>query len=443
MSIQVANIDLSAAVVGTVGAIPLGQSMPPPTIAQQMQPQAMIVAQLVVFNESGCGLTLTFPVSRETLTCPAGGWRQIAVPPNEISLQYQVTYVLPNAPVSQLLVDLYLPGEAPDSIGTLGNSPIGVAGTVQTTTVNQVINTGQPAPTPVVEGQPSGAGASQLLLNNDGSGLLGGGNIAFNASGDFTSMPSDAIPVSAIGPGALDSDVTIGGGQVTSAVANATAATGASQLTGDATHHLIASWLAGSSRLQIGPDTNLFPQALALVYMDSGGTHRVGLVINADESGSVGGPFGLSLAWDSSGNLATIGGVAATGFGTPIIVAQALEVQVSDTLQHTIINYTPSVTGMYRVNATVGTTIGSVINPKLTVNAEGGDSLTSLSFAFPTAALSLMSGGSAGTFPTGNDFPMLPATFRAHGGNPIQVTFQNTDGGSGSFFVSIVIERLT
>lgn len=124
MSVQVANISLASAVIGTTGTIPLSQVTPPPTIAQQMRPQAERGPNLFVWNESGCGLTCLFPLTRATFTIPAGGWRQVAVPPGEESLSYVVTYVIPNAPVSSLLADLYQIGEELDTIGVLGNSPM-------------------------------------------------------------------------------------------------------------------------------------------------------------------------------------------------------------------------------------------------------------------------------------------------------------------------------
>lgn len=111
MSAQVANIDLSAAVVGTSGSILIGQSLPPATIHQQMNPQAAPRPELLVFNESGCGLTCMWPTSRETFTIPAGQWRRLCIPPGETELFYTVLYVLRNAPVAVLLADLCYVGE--------------------------------------------------------------------------------------------------------------------------------------------------------------------------------------------------------------------------------------------------------------------------------------------------------------------------------------------
>lgn len=143
MSTQVAAINLGGAAVGTAGSIPLGQVTPPPTLSQQMRPNDYTGSTLFIWNESGAGLTCLWPNSRETFTLPAGQWRPLKIPPDEEQLHYLVTYVIPNAPVSLLLADLYLPGEQIDPLGILGNSP--VAGTVATTPVPLYFNVKDPA----------------------------------------------------------------------------------------------------------------------------------------------------------------------------------------------------------------------------------------------------------------------------------------------------------
>jgi hypothetical protein len=167
MSTQIANISLVGAVVGvTTGTIPLGRSIPPPTIAQQMRPQQTAGSTLFVWNESGCGLSCLFPLSGESFTLPAGQWRQLQVPPGEESLLYVVSYILPNAPISLLLADLYLPGEPIDPMGVLGNSPIGLSGAVPVS-VSSVANDGNPVPTTFVESTPQG-GIQTTNITNDG-----------------------------------------------------------------------------------------------------------------------------------------------------------------------------------------------------------------------------------------------------------------------------------
>lgn len=165
MSIQVANQDLSTAVVGTKGTIQLG-AIPPPTIGDQMRPHAAQYAVLYIMNESACGLTCTFPVTGETFTVAAGAWKEIAVPANETQLNYQVIYLLTGPIVSRLLADLYLPGEHRDSIGVLGNSPVGA----NLSTAQQLVNDGQPPGQNIIEATPND-GVPRWGDNNDGSGF--------------------------------------------------------------------------------------------------------------------------------------------------------------------------------------------------------------------------------------------------------------------------------
>lgn len=139
MSRQIANVNLSAATVGTTGKITI-PSMPPTPIAAQMAPQRWSGATLILLNESGCGLTCMFPVSQETFTLAAGHWKQIHVPPDEAELDYTVAYVVPNQLVSQLFADLYLPGEVLDSVGSLGNSPFAMGGTLSTYTQQRLVS---------------------------------------------------------------------------------------------------------------------------------------------------------------------------------------------------------------------------------------------------------------------------------------------------------------
>ena len=143
MSVQVANIDLSTAVVGTTGSIQIGQSLPPSTLVQQMNPQIAPRPELQVFNESGCGLTCMWPTTRETFTIPAGQWRRLYLPPGETQLMYVVIYVLPNAPVSRLIADLYYVGELHDYVGVLGNSPVNGGSVVSNGTAEFLQGSGQ------------------------------------------------------------------------------------------------------------------------------------------------------------------------------------------------------------------------------------------------------------------------------------------------------------
>src|SRR5260221_4980965 len=123
MSFNIPMTSLVGAVVGQTGSIPI------PTNA--FTPSAFSAderSHIRLFNESGCGLLITTQVEQQNINVPAGNWPMIDVSPTEKALLYQVLYVLPGAPVAQLLGTYYVPGEPIDDVGPLGNSPIGIGG---------------------------------------------------------------------------------------------------------------------------------------------------------------------------------------------------------------------------------------------------------------------------------------------------------------------------
>lgn len=138
------TIDLGSAVVGSTGTLDwqrlTGQSSHPafygPNTIKGSRGNA---AHIQLFNESGAGLTIQFP-SGDNLFIPAGGWLPWELDPSVTSLQYTVVYLIPNAPVSQLVAVYYFPHETPPNIPILGNSPVGIGGTVTTSSSNLVYN---------------------------------------------------------------------------------------------------------------------------------------------------------------------------------------------------------------------------------------------------------------------------------------------------------------
>src|SRR5260221_2936103 len=106
MSIQVANVNQSGATVGQVGQlVNLKPMLPPPTLAQQMRPNdnADSQAHLVIFNETGCLLTLFLPESKQSKTVPSGRWWELPVPPHETAVNYLVLAVAANPLFNSLL----------------------------------------------------------------------------------------------------------------------------------------------------------------------------------------------------------------------------------------------------------------------------------------------------------------------------------------------------
>lgn len=108
-------------------------------------------AHLVMLNESGCGLQCSFQPSHSMMYLAAGAWTNAVIPYGDNALDIQVIYVLPNAPVSQLLLTYYSPQEKTPEMLVLGNSPVGIGGTVQTSSVQTLSNEGNAANTLVID----------------------------------------------------------------------------------------------------------------------------------------------------------------------------------------------------------------------------------------------------------------------------------------------------
>jgi len=128
MSQAIPQTDMSNLTVGATGNI----NMPSVTSDKGYT--------LILFNESGCGLKIQFLTSGDSDNVPAGAWRTYTLSAAEERITWTVIYVLPGAPVSLLLGTIYLPGEKVPAIGTLGNSPIGIGGSVSTSGVQTLSN---------------------------------------------------------------------------------------------------------------------------------------------------------------------------------------------------------------------------------------------------------------------------------------------------------------
>src|SRR5258706_2080282 len=131
MSIGLPTFDMSTLAVGQVGNITfqnaLGITADPGNLYKP--------AHLLIHNESGSGVLVNFQTGGDSFHLPAGGWRVEAMTPGEAGITFLVEYKLPNPPVQLFLVTYYAPGEMVPDPGVLGNSPIGIGGCVQTSSV--------------------------------------------------------------------------------------------------------------------------------------------------------------------------------------------------------------------------------------------------------------------------------------------------------------------
>lgn len=185
-------------------------------------------SSLLICNESSFFLKLTVGQAGDTLVVQP--WYNLLIrhldPMQDIQWSQDGALQSGSAPASLVYIIRYDPREYVSdnwnqSLSSRLNN-VGNAAAVSSSATS-VQNDGAAAGTTVVEGTPTGAGSSDLLLTNDGQATLGGGKLKINASGVVTLIPAGAIPASGvasgypaadIGAGALPAGVTIAEGQV-------------------------------------------------------------------------------------------------------------------------------------------------------------------------------------------------------------------------------------
>lgn len=119
-------------------------------------------------------------------------------PANQVNWTVTASLQSGSAPASMVFVELYDPAEDVSDLlsgSIFRQSNVGNAAAVSAS-ANAVQNDGNVAGTTVVEGTPSGAGSSQLLLTNDGKATLGGGHLTIDAAGNITAAAVSATSLS-------------------------------------------------------------------------------------------------------------------------------------------------------------------------------------------------------------------------------------------------------
>lgn len=155
---------------------------------------------ITFYNESIYGLALTLS-DGISYYLPAGMGRNIQInqPSAKITWTILTTLVIAaggTAPANIVTIEELDPSDTPSTSGLfiLAGGVLSVGNLVLI--ADQTINDGNPAGTTVVEGKPSGASGSQLLWNNDGSGIFGGGRVTVGNTGAETyTVPLGALPI--------------------------------------------------------------------------------------------------------------------------------------------------------------------------------------------------------------------------------------------------------
>jgi hypothetical protein len=160
-------VDLTTASVGTTGTILLdnvGMSASPSLLKSGKQ------AHIRFFNESGSGLRIKDDQGTIGDTLPAGGWVTFTLSPSTQKILWTVLYQLPSPPVTQLHTTYYYPGEEVPTIPILGNSPIGIGGTVNTSSIQTLSDENRAFPNLTID--IGNTTINDLIkIFNDGSGF--------------------------------------------------------------------------------------------------------------------------------------------------------------------------------------------------------------------------------------------------------------------------------
>ncbi len=161
MSITLPVVDLSSAVVGTSGTIPL-QSSGLVAVPSQQPPF------LAIYNDSGAGLLISLKKSQQQFYLSAKGHILVAISNSEGEIAYQVQNISTNIQVNQLWAVYFYPGEPVTDFTALGTSSV----SQQATTL---LNTGNAPGQNIIFSEPVGDSSvtGAVNLNNEGTMSLG------------------------------------------------------------------------------------------------------------------------------------------------------------------------------------------------------------------------------------------------------------------------------
>ena len=99
-------------------------------------------AHIRIFNESGSALSIAADSGNLNDYVPAGAWPAYPIDQGASKITCTVVSKLPNPPIQLILPTFYVPGEPVPETPQLGNSPIGIGGTIQTSSVQTLSNEG-------------------------------------------------------------------------------------------------------------------------------------------------------------------------------------------------------------------------------------------------------------------------------------------------------------
>ena len=399
---------------------------------------------ILIHNLSQYELLVTTPDALMNSFVAAWGWRRFDVsdPMPKIKWSIVATPNQANPPLSAVFVESYeLKSDAPPQYFGVYQRQTSVGNQVSVTQTTSLKNDGQAPATPIIESTPSDQAVSAFNLDNDGSGLwqvLSAGVqrvVAQIVRGNATSGKAS---------------ITLGDtGDASIMTLNGLASFAKALVNADLVHGFTVSWDSGNSRVNlltsvVGGATSV---GSTYTYIDSGGTQRVGQIINSDGSGVLG-ANGAGLNYSAAGALTKVGSTAATGAtGVPVVVARAYQVHVSAITNTTIVTYTTGAAGLYRISV-YASIAGTGNGTSVTVHVAWTDAkhATALNPAGPAVAVVAPSGStleliSATNVGNPSFVAGIPLLVDAANATQISVSFQD-NGGTPSDDVSAIIEYM-
>jgi hypothetical protein len=156
-------------------------------------------------------------------------------------------------------------------------------------------------------------------------------------------------------------------------------------------------------------------------------------------------PAGAQTWINGGGTIASVAGQASVGsFGVPVIVAQAIDVNVTTTAGTDICVFNATATGLYRVSASLQLNNGTSGQRLLIFTSFFDPNNGASQYVYNNGVVGTQVGpfdGSATLF-TNNFGAINSIIVYAQAGHPVKFTYQD-QGGTPNDRVSVVIERLT
>jgi hypothetical protein len=212
MPTPLAQQNVALLTVGQSGTIDLTQAFGGQSIPDRPGYGTKAIYTVRMLNESSSGLQVAITPSNQAFQIPAGGWVDCHPIVGDTTITYTILYMLPGAQVALILSTLYVPGEIVPPMPILGNSSVGISGSVNTNAVGTtLINIGGVASaTPIIEVASTTSAGDVTTLDNRGNFKNGNATVPGTVSLDNGLITTDGTgDLSVQGHVILNNNVTL------------------------------------------------------------------------------------------------------------------------------------------------------------------------------------------------------------------------------------------